>query len=41
MIKTDFQCQDIYNVDETAVTSVQKPTIIIVKKDVKQVGAVT
>jgi hypothetical protein len=27
--KYNFQCQDIYNVDETAVTTVQKPIRII------------
>jgi hypothetical protein len=32
--KYNFQCQDIYNVDET-------PSMIIARKDVKQVGAVT
>jgi len=36
-----FQYQDIYNVDETAVTTVQKPSRIIIRKGVKQVGVVT
>jgi hypothetical protein len=36
-----FQCQDIYNVDETATTTVQKQTRILATKGVKQVGAVT
>jgi hypothetical protein len=39
--KHKFQGQDIYNVDETAVTTVQRPTRIVAKKGVKQVGAVT
>jgi hypothetical protein len=36
-----FQCQYIYNVDETAITTVQKPTRILAKKSVKQTEAVT
>jgi hypothetical protein len=39
--KYSFQCQDIYNVDKTAVTTVQKLSRIIARKGVKQVGAVT
>jgi hypothetical protein len=39
--KYNFQCQDTYNVDKTAVTTVQKQTRIIGRKGVKQVGAVT
>jgi hypothetical protein len=39
--KYNFQYQDIYNVDETAVTTVQKPSRIIVRKGVRQVGVVT
>ena len=39
--KYKFQCQDVYNVDETAVTTVQTPTKIIARKRMKQVGAVT
>jgi hypothetical protein len=39
--KYNFQYQDIYNVDETAVTTVQKPSRIIIRKGVKQVGVVT
>jgi hypothetical protein len=39
--KYNFQCQDIYNVDETAVTTVQKPTRIIGRKGAKQAGAMT
>lgn len=37
----NFGANDIYNVDETGVTTVQKPAKIIAKKGVKQVGAVT
>jgi hypothetical protein len=39
--KYNFQCQVIYNVDETAVTTLQKPTRIIARKSVKQDGAMT
>ena len=39
--KHKFQGQDIYNMDETAVTTVQRPTRIVAKKGVKQVGAVS
>jgi hypothetical protein len=39
--KYNFQWQDMYNVDETAVTTVQKPTRIISRKGVNQVGAMT
>jgi hypothetical protein len=39
--KHNFQCQDIYNVDETTVTTVQGTTRIIVRKGVKQVEAMT
>ncbi|GBM08342.1 hypothetical protein AVEN_108348-1 [Araneus ventricosus] len=36
-----FQCQDIYNFDETRLTTVQKPRKIIATKGTKRVGAVT
>lgn len=36
-----FECQDIYNLDETGVTTVQRPDRIIARKGVKQVGFVT
>jgi hypothetical protein len=39
--KYNFQCQDIYNMDDTAVTTVQKATRIIARKCVKQAGAIT
>jgi hypothetical protein len=38
--KYKFQCQDIYNVDETATTTIQRMTRILGRKGVKQVGAV-
>jgi hypothetical protein len=37
----NFQRQGAYNVDKTAVTTVQKQTMIIERKGAKQVGAVT
>jgi hypothetical protein len=39
--KYKFQCQDIYIVDETAITTAQKLTRILARKSEKQVGAVT
>ncbi|KAG5869764.1 hypothetical protein JTB14_009735 [Gonioctena quinquepunctata] len=36
-----FESQDIYNVDEMGITTVQKPDRIISRKGVKQVGYVT
>ena len=36
-----FQPYNIYNVDETGVTTVQKPDRIIAEKGLKQVGAIT
>jgi hypothetical protein len=39
--KCKFQCQDIYSEDETAITTVRKPTKVLARKGVKQVGAVT
>jgi hypothetical protein len=39
--KYNFQCQDIYNVDETAVTTVQEPVKMLARKGVEQVGAMT
>ncbi|GBM25779.1 hypothetical protein AVEN_188379-1 [Araneus ventricosus] len=36
-----LQCEGIYNVDETGVTGVQKPTKTIARKGTKQVGAMT
>ncbi|XP_050295152.1 uncharacterized protein LOC126735246 [Anthonomus grandis grandis] len=41
MDRYKFECQDIYNVDETGITTVQKPDRIIANKGVKQVGSVT
>lgn len=39
--KYKFEAADIYNVDETGVTTVQKPNKIVAIKGTKQVGAVT
>jgi hypothetical protein len=39
--KYTFQPNDVYNVDESGLTTVQKPSKIIAKKGVKQVGAIT
>jgi hypothetical protein len=36
-----FQGNDIWNMDETGVTTVQKPSKVVARKGVKQVGAVT
>ena len=36
-----FQLYNIYNVDETEVTTVQKPDCIIAEKGLKQVGEIT
>ncbi|XP_022160773.1 uncharacterized protein LOC111026903 [Myzus persicae] len=36
-----FGCQDIWNIDETGVTTVQRPDKIIASKGIKQVGAAT
>jgi hypothetical protein len=39
--KYKFSANDIYNVDETGVTTVQKPCKVIAGKDTKQVGKMT
>ncbi|CAH2013872.1 unnamed protein product [Acanthoscelides obtectus] len=39
--KHKFQLQDVYNMDETGLTTVQRPTKIIAKRGTKQVGAIT
>ena len=36
-----FKCQDIYNVDETSCTSVQKPGNVVAAHGVRQVGSIT
>ncbi|XP_049766151.1 uncharacterized protein LOC126095391 [Schistocerca cancellata] len=36
-----FQCQEVYNVDEAAVTTVHTPAKIVATKGIKQVGAIT
>ncbi|KAB0795100.1 hypothetical protein PPYR_11939 [Photinus pyralis] len=41
MARYNFECQDIYNMDETRVTTVQRPEKIVARKGVKQVGSVT
>jgi len=41
MNRYSFQPSDIYNVDETGITTVQKPTKVISRKGMKQVGALT
>lgn len=39
--KYKFEGQDIWNVDETGVTTVQKPQRIVARKGMKQIGALT
>lgn len=39
--KYKFGCQDIWNIDETGITTVQRPDKIIASKGIKQVGAAT
>ena len=41
MDRYKFTARDIWNVDETGVTTVQKPCNIVATKGVKQVGALT
>ncbi|XP_059053650.1 uncharacterized protein LOC131847939 [Achroia grisella] len=41
MDRYKFEPNDIWNMDETGVTTVQKPSKIVAQKGVKQVGAVT
>ena len=41
MERYKFTARDIWNVDETGVTTVQKPCNIVAAKGVKQVGALT
>ena len=36
-----YKSQDIYNVDETGVTTVQKPNKIVARRGIRQVGALT
>ena len=36
-----FEAKDIWNVDETGVTTVQRPSKIVAKCGTKQVGALT
>ena len=37
----DFSASNIYDVDETGTTTVQKPNKIIFRKGIKPVGAIT
>ncbi|CAK1593710.1 unnamed protein product [Parnassius mnemosyne] len=41
MDRYKFEPKDIWNMDETGVTTVQKPSKILAQKEIKQVGAVT
>lgn len=36
-----FQASEIYNLDETGITTVQKPSKVIARKGMKQVGLLT
>lgn len=39
--KYKFEAKDIFNVDETGCTTVQKPTAIVTQRGKKQIGAIT
>ncbi|XP_072401074.1 uncharacterized protein [Diabrotica undecimpunctata] len=41
MDKYKFEPKDIYNIDETGVTTVQKPSKVVAEKGTRQVGALT
>ena len=41
LAKYKFEAKDIYNIDETGITTVQKPNRIVAKKGMRQVGALT
>lgn len=41
MDRDHFEPQDIYNVDETGVTTVQKPDRVVARRGTRQVGALT
>ncbi|XP_047118526.1 MFS-type transporter clz9-like [Schistocerca piceifrons] len=41
MDRQKYEPQDIYNVDETGVTTVQKPDKVVARRGVRQVGALT
>lgn len=41
MDRSHFEAKDIYNVDETEVTTVQKPNRIVAKCGTRQVGSIT
>ena len=36
-----FECQDIYNIDETGCTTVSAPQNVVAEKGVKQIGSIT
>ena len=36
-----FEAKDIYNIDETGVTTVQRPNRIVAKRKTRQIGALT
>lgn len=36
-----FECQDIYNLDQTGCTTVQEPDNVVAEQGVKQVGSIT
>lgn len=41
MDRDQFEPQDIYNVDETGITTVQKPDRVVARRGARQVGALT
>ncbi|KAK6186371.1 hypothetical protein SNE40_008418 [Patella caerulea] len=41
MDRHQFEPKDIWDVDETGITAVQKPNKVVATKGVKQIGAVT
>jgi len=41
LVKYKFEAHQIYNLDETGITTVQNPSKIVAQKGKKQVGAIT
>ena len=41
LFRHTYEPQDIYNVDETGVTTVQRPDKVVARRGTRQVGAVT
>lgn len=41
LVRFQFSLQDIWNIDETGVTTVQKPSKVVATKGMKQVGSIT